>query len=88
VNTSKILVCVALLLAVVASGVRVAYSSQEVRSLHAQLQVAQQRQDAELAEHSRLLLERSTETSYANVERVAELQLHMIFPEQAERIEP
>jgi len=88
VNPSKFLVCVALLLAVVGSGVRVAYSSQEVRSLHAQLQAAQQRQDAELAAHSRLLLERSTETSYANVERVAQSQLHMIFPEQAERIEP
>lgn len=85
---SRILFCLLLLVAVVASGVRVAYSSQEVRSLHAQLQAAQQRQDAELAEHSRLLLERSMETSYANVERVAESQLDMVFPEQAEQIEP
>jgi cell division protein FtsL len=77
-----------LLLAVVASGVQVAYSSQKVRFLHAELQAAQRRQDAELAEHSRLLLERSMETSYANVERVAQSQLGMVFPETAEQVEP
>jgi len=53
-----------LLLVVVVSGVQVAYYSQLVRELHGQLQAAQMRQDAELAEHSRLLLERSVETSY------------------------
>jgi cell division protein FtsL len=77
-----------LLLAVVASGVQVAYSSQKVRFLHAELQAAQRQQDAELAEHSRLLLERSMETSYANVERVAQSQLGMVFPETAEQVEP
>ena len=51
-------------------------------------QAAQRRQDAELAEHSRLLLERSMETSYANVERVAQSQLGMVFPETAEQVEP
>jgi cell division protein FtsL len=87
-NLPRVAWAVLLLVAVVASGVRVAYSSQEVRSLHAQLQAARQRQDAELAEHSRLLLERGMETSYANVERVAQLQLDMVFPERAEQIEP
>ncbi len=77
-----------LLLAVVASGVQVAYSSQAVRFLHGELQVAQQQQNEELAKHSRLLLERSVETAYANVERVAQIQLDMVFPERVEQIEP
>lgn len=83
-----VVAAVLLLLGVVASGVQVAFSSQEVRFLHAELQAAQQQQDAELAEQSRLLLERSMETSYANVERVAQTQLDMVFPERAEQIEP
>jgi cell division protein FtsL len=85
---SRIVGVVLLLLAVVGSGVQVAYSSQKVRFLHGELQAAQLRQDAELAEHSRLLLELSMETSYANVERVAQSQLDMIFPERAEQLEP
>jgi len=88
VNRLRILGFVLALLSAVASGVQVAYSSQEVRSLHGELQAAQRQQDAELAEYSRLLLERSMETSYANVERVAQLQLNMVFPEWAEQIEP
>ena len=60
-----------LLVAVTVSGVQVAFSSQKVRQLHADLQAAQRVQDEELAEHSRLLLERSAQTSYVNVERVA-----------------
>ena len=87
-NTRRIIGVGLLLLVVVASGVQVAYSSQKVRFLHAELQAAQRQQDAELAEHSRLLLERSMETSYANVERVAQSQLGMVFPETAEQIEP
>ena len=87
-NARRIVGVCMLLLAVVASGVQVAYSSQKVRFLHAELQAAQRRQDAELAEHSRLLLERSMETSYANVERVAQSQLGMVFPETAEQVEP
>lgn len=87
-NTRRIVGVGLFLLAVVASGVQVAYSSQKVRFLHAELQAAQRQQDAELAEHSRLLLERSMETSYANVERVAQSQLGMVFPETAEQVEP
>jgi len=84
----RVFLTVLLLLAVVGSGVRVAYSSQEVRYLHGELQAAQRQQDAELAEQSRLLLESSMEMSYANVERVAQSQLDMVFPERAEQIEP
>ena len=85
-NFSRTLGVVLLLVAVVASGVQVAYSSQKLRFLHGELQAAQQQQDGELAKHSRLLLERSMETSYANVERVAQAQLDMVFPERAEQI--
>ena len=77
-----------LLVAVTVSGVQVAFSSQKVRQLHADLQAAQRVQDEELAEHSRLLLERSAQTSYVNVERVAEAELGMIFPDRVEPIEP
>lgn len=76
-----------LLIAVVASGVQVAYYSHFVRALHGQLQAVQLRQDAELAEHSRLLLERSVETSYQNVEHIAESDLAMVFPERVEHLE-
>ena len=77
----------ALLLALMLSGVQVAFNSQRVRQLHADLEAAQRLQDEELAEHSRLLLERSAQTSYVNVERVAEAQLGMVFPERVEPIE-
>ena len=76
-----------LLLLVVGSGIQVAYYSQLVRELHGQLQAAQKQQDAELAEHSRLLLERSVETSYYNVEQIAESSLAMVFPEQVEHLD-
>jgi len=76
-----------LLVAVVISGVQVAHFSHLVRELHGQLQATQLRQDAELAEHSRLLLERSVETSYQNVEHIAESDLAMVFPEHVEHLE-
>jgi cell division protein FtsL len=78
----------ALLLAVTVSGVQVAFNSQKVRQLHADLEEAQRVQDEELAEHSRLLLERGAQTSYVNVERVAEAELGMVFPDHVEPIEP
>ena len=53
-----------------------------------QLQAVQMHQDAQLAEHSRLLLERSVETSYQNIERIAQADLAMVFPEHVEHLEP
>ena len=75
-----------LLLCVVGSGLQVVYTSEQVRQLHSELQAAQRRQDAQLAEHSRLLLERSVETSYQNVELVAERRLAMVFPETVQQV--
>lgn len=83
-----VLVFVVLLVAVIGSGIQVALVSQEVRRLHGALEAAQQAQDEHLAEHSRLLLERSALSAYQNVERLAEEELAMQFPERVERIEP
>ncbi len=78
---------VVLLLAVVGSGIQVALVSHRVRLLHGDLEAAQKAQDAHLAEYSRLLLERSALAAYQNVERLAEQELAMRFPDQVERIE-
>jgi len=87
-SVRQALLFVALLVAVVASGVQVALVSHEVRRLHGALEAAQQAQDEHLAEYSRLLLERSALSAYQNVERLAEEELAMQFPETVERIDP
>lgn len=76
------------LLAVVGSGIQVVQQTHDVRRLHGQLQDAQRMQDAELAKHSRLLIERAALAAYQNVERTAQSELAMQFPRAVERIEP
>ncbi len=76
------------LIAVVGSGVQVAYSANETRRLHAQLEAVQAEQDAELAAYSRLLIERSALAAYQNVERLAQTELDMHFPASVERVAP
>jgi len=76
-----------LLVAAVASGIQVTRQTHEVRRLYADLQAAQRVQDELLADYSRLLLERSTLAAYQNVERLAQAQLAMQFPDTVERIE-
>lgn len=78
---------VALLVAVVGSGIQVALVSQDVRRLHGALEDAQKAQDEHMAEYTRLLLERGALSAYQNVERLAERELAMQFPEHVERIE-
>ncbi|MFU8817005.1 MAG: cell division protein FtsL [Pseudomonadales bacterium] len=82
------MVALLLLGAVVGSGIQVTRISHEVRTLHAELQAAQRQQDQHLSEHSRLLLERSALSSYQNVERIAQGELAMQFPDVVERLEP
>ncbi|MEQ8482938.1 MAG: cell division protein FtsL [Pseudomonadales bacterium] len=82
------LVVGALVIGVVASGIQVALVSHEVRQLHGELEAAQKAQDEHLAEYSRLLLERSALSAYQNVERLAERELAMQFPDTVEFIEP
>jgi cell division protein FtsL len=72
----------------VVSGVSIAWSSQAVRALHVSIASMQRRQDALLAEYSRLLIERSTLGSYQNIDQVAERRLSMTFPETVERVAP
>jgi len=82
------LLFLALLLALVGSGIQVALVSHDVRQLHGELQAAQHVQDEQLSEYSRLLLERSALSAYQNVERLAQSELGMQFPDAVERIEP
>lgn len=84
----QVIAFLVLLAAVVASGIQVALVSHQVRSLHGELERAQRAQDGHLAEYSRLLLERSALSAYQNVERLAQTELAMQFPEDVERIEP
>ena len=69
-----------------ASGIQVTLTTQRVREQHARLEHAQAEQDQQLAEHSRLLLERSALSSYQNVERIAQAELAMEFPVQVEQL--
>lgn len=82
------LLFVVLLLAVVASGIQVALVGHDVRRLHGELEAAQKAQDEHLAEYSRLLLERSALSAYQNVERLAESELDMTFPDRVEHLDP
>jgi cell division protein FtsL len=88
VTVRYLVLLLVLLVAVVGSGIQVALVSHEVRRLHGELEAAQKAQDEHLAEYSRLLLERSALSAYQNVERLAERELAMQFPEEVEYLEP
>lgn len=76
----------ALLACVVASGLLVVQRAHEVRQLHKGLEAVRHRQDHLLDEHSRLLLERGALSAYYNVERVAQTELNMRFPDQVRQV--
>ncbi len=76
------------LLAVVASGVQVAFTTNESRKLHVALEEAQRSRDEAAEVQSRLLIERATLGAYYNVEATAEQQLGMRFPETIRRVAP
>lgn len=84
---SHFLVWLAMLLLVVVSGVQVAVSAHQTRTLHAQLESAQKAQDDALAVQSRLLIERAALAAYQNVERTAQTELGMDFPKTVQRVE-
>jgi cell division protein FtsL len=81
-----VVVAAVLLGASVAQGMQIARQSQEIRAAYAQLQQNQQQQDRLLAEHSRLLLERAALASYNSVDRLAEYELNMRFPETITKV--
>ncbi|MDP6376787.1 MAG: cell division protein FtsL [Pseudomonadales bacterium] len=70
--------------AAVFTGVEVALTVHEVRALHAELEQTRRAQNQLMAEHSRLLLERSALAAYQNVEQLAETELAMQFPDHVE----
>jgi cell division protein FtsL len=76
------------LLAVVASGVQVAFETNESRKLHLDLELAQRARDEAAEVQSRLLIERATLGAYANVEAAAQARLDMRFPETIQRVDP
>ena len=81
-----LLIGTVLYLGIAATGVLVARSSQEMRTHYLALEQNQGARDDLLAQYSRLLLERSTFSSYQNVDEIAERTLNMRFPEQVERV--
>ena len=72
----------------VASGLQVVMAAHQLREIHGMLEATRNHQDLLLAEHSRLLLERGALAAYHHVERVAEAELKMQFPDEVERISP
>jgi len=73
---------IVLVIAILSSALAVVQNADNTRKLYQQLGETQQQQDALLAEHSRLLLERAALSSLQNIEQVAQTELDMEFPEQ------
>jgi len=85
---SNFLIWLVMLVVAVGSGIQVALSAHQTRTLHAQLETAQKAQDDALAVQSRLLIERATLAAYQNVERAAQTELNMQFPASAKQVTP
>ena len=64
----------------VVSALVVVFSTHELRQIHQSLDEAQRDETAELARHSRLLLEKSTLAGLNEVESIALRELGMEFP--------
>ena len=64
----------------VASALALVFSTHELRQIHQSLDEAQRHETAELARHSRLLLEKSTLAGLNEVESIALRELGMEFP--------
>ncbi len=84
--TFAVLTCTLLVYAIVASGLHLVDAAHDARGLFRQLGEVQREQDALLAQHSRLLLERGALSSLQNIERVAEQELGMQFPDTVAQV--
>ena len=69
------------LVAIVASGLTLVTSAQDMRELYRMMGEVQRERDGLSAEYSRLLLERSALSSMQSIEEAAENELDMAFPE-------
>ncbi len=76
-----------LLAGAVGSALQAVMVSHQHREVHGMLEETRNYQDLLLAEHSRLLLERGALAAYHHVERVAQAELNMQFPDNVERLE-
>ena len=81
-----LLLGVVLLAVCVVLGAQSATQSQRMRTLYSQLQQDALAKDSLLAQQSRLLIERGALKSYNNVDRLAEDELNMRFPESITRV--
>ncbi|MCR9278412.1 MAG: cell division protein FtsL [Pseudomonadaceae bacterium] len=77
---------IALLIATVATAVQVTLQADAARDMARALDAAQKQKEHLLAERSRLLLERGALAAYQNVDRVAESELGMRFPQRPRRV--
>jgi cell division protein FtsL len=66
--------------AIALSGIAVVSGAHDMRTLYQQLGEVQREQDALLADHSRLMLERSARSSLQSIEEAARGELGMEFP--------
>ena len=82
----QVMLLLLLTFAVAASGLSLVKAAQQMRSLHSALDVLQSAEDRQMAEYSRLLLERSTFASLQTVEVVAMEELQMKFPLEVEGV--
>lgn len=82
----QVMLLLVLTIAVSASGLSLVKAAQQMRSLHSALDVLQSAQDRQMADYSRLLLERSTFASLQTVEVVALEELQMKFPLEVEGV--
>ena len=69
----------------VVSALVLVFSTHELRQIHKSLDEAQRDKTAELARHSRLLLEKSTLAGLNEVESIALRELNMEFPNDLAR---
>ena len=69
----------------VVSALVLVFSTHELRQIHQSLDEAQRDETAELARHSRLLLEKSTLAGLNEVESIALRELGMEFPTNLEK---
>ena len=77
---------VAAYVAAAIAGVQTVRQAHEMRGLYRQLSATQEDKSELLVRYQHLLLERATFAGYQNIERTAEEQLGMRFPEQVVQV--
>ena len=75
-----------LLIAIVATGLKVVFAADDTRALYRELGQLQAERDTLAAEQSRLMLERSAWSSPQSIESIARSELGMVFPERVQQV--